>query len=176
MKTTGVIRRIDDLGRIVIPKEIRKTMRIKDGESLEIFLDSDNIILKKYSLLDNLTDFYKKYVDSINSAINKNVIIVDRDKIVASAGINKKKYLDKSISSYVDEIIQKRTLVTKKNIDNISIINGDSEKLSYVVAPIIINSDAIGAVIIFSNDSIIDEFEEKTADIAAKFLGKYIEE
>ena len=176
MKTTGVIRRIDDLGRIVIPKEIRKTMRIKDGESLEIFLDSDNIILKKYSLLDNLTDFYKKYVDSISSAIDKNVIIVDRDKIVASAGVNKKKYLDKNISSYIDEIIQKRTLVAKKNMDNISIINEDNEKLSYVVAPIIINSDAIGAVIIFSNDTIIDEFEKKTADIAAKFLGKYIEE
>lgn len=176
MKTTGVIRRIDDLGRIVIPKEIRKTMRIKDGESLEIFLDSDNIILKKYSLLDNLTDFYKKYVDSINDAIDKNVIIVDRDKIVASAGNNKKKYLDKNISSYVDEIIQKRFLVVKREFDNISIINDDFEKLSYVVAPIIINSDAIGAVIIFSDDSEIDEFEEKTAIIASKFLGKYIEE
>ena len=86
MKTTGVVRRIDDLGRIVIPKEIRKSMRIKDGESLEIFLDSDNIILKKYSDLGDLVDFYKNYADSINLYVNENIIIVDRNNIVAIAG------------------------------------------------------------------------------------------
>lgn len=176
MKTTGVVRRIDDLGRIVIPKEIRKTMHIKDGESLEIFLDSDNIILKKFSLLDDIDGFYKKYVDSIFDAIRKNIIIVNRDKIVASAGNNKSLYLNKSISSYVDDVIQKRILVVEKNMKNISIVSGENEKISYVIAPIIINSDAVGAVIIFSSDINIDEFEEKTASIAAKFLGKYIEE
>ena len=93
MKTTGVVRRIDDLGRIVIPKEIRKTLRIKDGESVEIFLDSDNIVLKKYSPLEGLPDFYKDYVDSIYSEIGGNVFIVDRDVILAVSGDLKKKYL-----------------------------------------------------------------------------------
>lgn len=176
MKTTGVVRRIDDLGRIVIPKEIRKTMRIKDGESLEIFLDSDNIILKKYSFFEDLEDFYKKYADSIHDGIGKNVLIVDRDKIVSAAGVDKKEYIGKTISSNVDNIIQKRILVTDKDLKSNSIVSGKVERMAYVIAPIIVNADAVGAVIIFSNRDQIDGFEEKTAFIAAKFLGKYIEQ
>ena len=90
LKSTGVVRRIDDLGRIVIPKEIRKNMKIKDGESVEIYLDSDNIILKKYSPLGNIMEFYKSYVNSIYEAILENIMIVDRDKVVAVAGDLKK--------------------------------------------------------------------------------------
>ena len=101
MKTTGVIRRIDDLGRIVIPKEIRKTLRIKDGESLEIYLDSDNIVLKKFSRLEGLSNFYKNYVDSVQSSIGENIMITDNEKIVAVAGTLKKKYLDHDISNYI---------------------------------------------------------------------------
>ena len=109
MKNTGVVRRIDDLGRIVIPKEIRKTLRIKDGESLEIFLSSDNIVLKKYSPLEGLQNFYKTYTDSIYSEIGNNVIIVDRDKVVAVSGDLRKKYLDKGISSELDKLIESKT-------------------------------------------------------------------
>ena len=175
MKTTGVVRRIDDLGRIVIPKEIRKTLRIKDGESVEIFLDSDNIVLKKYSPLGGIPNFYKEYADSIYSEIGGNVIIVDRDQIVAVAGDLKKKYLDTRISSSLDEIIQNRVVCYSENLDNISISNGVFEEVSYVIAPIISNGDAIGAVIIMFVDSKIDDFVVKTGSIAAKFLGKYIE-
>lgn len=175
MKNTGVVRRIDDLGRIVIPKEIRKTLRIKDGESVEIFLNSDNIVLKKYSPLQGLPMFYKDYVDSIYSEIGDNVIIVDRDKIVAVSGELRKEFLDNNISLELDEIIQNRTTVFSKDMDKISIVNNSFIDASYVVSPIISNGDAVGAVIILSTLKNIDDFIVKTCVIAAKFLGKYIE-
>ncbi len=175
MKSTGVVRRIDDLGRVVIPKEIRKSLRIKDGESLEIFLDRDNIILRKFSHLDNLADFYKSYVEAIHGVIGKNVIIVDRDKVVAVSGDLKKKYLDKAISNKVDEMIQKRMLLTVTEPTDFSLSTGLTENASYCFSPIIINGDAIGAVIILSNDEKITDFDEKTAVIATNFLSKYIE-
>lgn len=176
MKTTGVVRRIDDLGRIVIPKEIRKTLRIKDGESLEIFLDTDNIILKKYSPLDNLSEFYKDYVDSIHSSIGENILIMDRDNIVAFAGDLKKKYFEKSISRDLEEMMQKRTNIVEKDLKEITLSNNLTEIASYAISPIIVNGDVIGAVMILLKNKKIDEFEEKTITIAAKFLSKYIEE
>ena len=176
MKATGVVRRIDDLGRVVIPKEIRKTMRIKDGESLEFFLDSDNIVLKRYSPFENVESFYKSYVDSINSALENDVLIVDRDKIVAFAGALKKEYLGKTISNSIDKIIQDRTTLVKKENSDLELVTDKIIKASYVISPIIVRGDAIGAVVILSSKGRIDEFDEKTAIIAAKFLGKYIEE
>ena len=175
MKNTGVVRRIDDLGRIVIPKEIRKMLRIKDGESLEIFLNSDNIVLKKYSPLDSLPDFYNDYVDSIYSEIGNNIMIVDRDNFIAISGDLKKEYIGQTISGDIEEIIQNRVVVSSKELEKISLVNDDKVEASYVIAPIISNGDAIGAVIIMSTDKKIDDFIIKTGIIAAKFLGKYIE-
>lgn len=175
MKNTGVVRRMDDLGRIVIPKEIRKTLRIKDGESFEFFLNSDNIILKKYSPLEGLQDFYRKYAESICSEIGNNVVIVDREKIVAASGDFKRKFLDKPISSTIDLIIQNRTVSSSKFKSKIEIISDYVMDVSYVIAPIITNGDAVGAVIIMSQSDTIDDFVIKTGVIAAKFLGKYIE-
>jgi len=175
MKTTGVVRRIDDLGRIVIPKEIRKTLRIKDGESLEIFLDSDHIVLKKYSYLENIADFYKNYVEAIYSSIKENIMIIDRDQIVAASGEYKKKYLDQVISSYLENIIQTRSSVTEKDFVEFKITDTLSEQASFSIFPIIANGDAIGAVVMFSKSHKMDEFDAKTVQIAAKFLGKYIE-
>lgn len=176
MKNTGVVRRIDDLGRIVIPKEIRRSLRIKDGESLEIFLDSDNIILKKYSSFDNLTEFYKKYVDSVNSIIKKNIIITDRDAVVAAAGEIKKEYYGKNISKFLENVIQNRENICVKELTNVEFINGVNEKASYAVAPIIVNGDSIGAVVILNVDGKLSDNEEKIVAIASKFLGKYSEE
>lgn len=175
MKNTGVVRRIDDLGRIVIPKEIRKTLRIKDGESLEIFLSSDNIVLKKYSPLEGLQNFYKTYAESIYSEIGNNVLIVDRDRIVAVSGDLRKKVLGKPISLDIDLIIQKRVVVSSKEMVNLFISQDNNIDASYVIAPIITNGDAVGAVIIMSTSGEIDDFIIKTGIIAAKFLGKYIE-
>ena len=175
MKSTGIVRRIDDLGRVVIPKEIRKTLRIKDGESLEIFLEKDNIVLKKYSQLDDLAEFYKNYVDSIYSILDKDVIIVDRDKIVAATGKLRKRYIDKKISFVLDKMIQNRTLVKESKFKEFSLASDIKEKINFCMCPIIVNGDAIGAVIILSTDYEITEFDEKTALIASKFLSKHIE-
>lgn len=175
MKNTGVVRRIDDLGRIVIPKEIRKTLRIKDGESLEFFLSSDNIVLKKYSPLEGVQSFYKMYAESIYSEIGYDVMVVDRDKVVAVSGEFKKKYLDKPISSTIDFIVQNRAVSSSKEITKISIVSGEVLDASYVIAPIITNGDAVGAVIIISLSEKIDDFIIKTGVIASKFLGKYID-
>ena len=92
MKTTGVIRRIDELGRIVIPKEIRKSLRIKNGESLEVYLDGDSIILKKFSQIESLESISVDYVEAFNQIIKHNIIVTDRDKVVAVSGPLKKKY------------------------------------------------------------------------------------
>ncbi len=175
MKTTGVVRRIDDLGRIVIPKEIRKTLRIKDGESLEIFLDSDNIILKKYSRLSGLNDFYKNYVDSVWSAIGENIMITDNDKFVAIAGDLKKKCLNEPVSSYIEDIMQRREDAVAKTTTSLELSPGCFMDCTYAISPIIVNGDVLGSVILVSNSSRLEDFSEKTVKIAAKFLGKYIE-
>ena len=175
MKVTGIVRRIDDLGRIVIPKEIRKTLRVKDGESLEIYLDDDSIVLKKYFPLEKTSDFYKNYVTSIHEIIGENIVIVDRDTVLAFAGELKKKYLNKRISKLIDDSIENRVNVYEKEPKELNLSGEEIEKVSYILAPIITDGDAIGAVIIFSLSKELDEFYEKIVVIAAKFLGKYIE-
>ena len=159
MKTTGVVRRIDDLGRIVIPKEIRRTLRIHDGESLEIFVDNEIITLKKYSSLNELANVSKILVESINKEINKDIIITDRDNVIAASGVNKKKYMGKNISSYLENVINDRKSVRIFN-----------EKV------IIANGDAVGSAIIVSLENNISESEEKLIKIVAEFLGKHVEE
>lgn len=176
MKSTGVIRRIDDLGRVVIPKEIRKNLRIRDGESVEIFLESDNIVLKKYSPFSDLENFYRAYVDAVHPSIHGNIMIVDRDKFVAVSGNLKRSYLNGIISSTLDEIIQNREVVTCYDFEEINLVGEKLEIASYVIAPIVARGDVLGAVIILSKDRRVDDFASKTATIAAKFLGKYIEE
>ena len=98
MSTTGIIRRIDELGRIVIPKEIRKNLRIKNGDNLEILVEGENITLKKYSQIENLESIASMYADSFYQVLKYNVIITDTDKIVAVGGNLKKKYMNNGIS------------------------------------------------------------------------------
>ena len=175
MKTTGVIRRIDDLGRIVIPKEIRRNLRIHDGESMEIFVDKDFITLKKYSSLDELTNISKLLVDSINNETKKTVFITDMDRVIAFAGDDKKRYLSLSISNYLAQIIneRKRVKIVKKKIE---LIDGIDEDISCIIYPIIANGDASGAVVIISKNNDISESEDQLVKIISEFLGKHIEE
>lgn len=174
MKSTGVLRRIDDLGRIVIPKEIRKNLKIRDGESLEIFINGDAIVLKKYSFMSDLYDIAQTCSDSIYDVINKNVIITDRDRVIATSGSLKKKYNGKEISIFISGIIDKRENIINNNTIELEIINGIVEEYKYVAYPVIANGDAVGIVLILS-DSNIKECEEKSASFIAKFLGKHLE-
>src|SRR5690554_5644722 len=111
MKATGVVRRIDDLGRIVIPKEIRKSLRIREGDSLEIYTDgSDSIILKKYSHVENINNFIIQYVEAVYSSSKRDIIVTDTERIIAAAGNFRKDLVGKKITSSLDEKIQRRTL------------------------------------------------------------------
>ncbi len=176
METTGVVRRIDDLGRIVIPKEIRRTLGIKDGTSLEIFVEKDMVALKKHSSMNNLLHFAEVYVDSIYNSIKKDIIITDRDNVIACAGGIKKEYLNKPISSYLEDCIEKSNIIVEKELNNISIIQGKQEECRYVINTVISNGESIGAVIMLSFDDAIGDLEEKTVQIASQFFGKHIEE
>ena len=176
MKTTGVVRRIDDLGRIVIPKELRRTLRIRDGESLEIFVDNEMIALKKYSSMSDLKEISDDLVNTISQVIFRNVIITDRDKVISSSSNIRNKYIDKNISRYLEQKLSNREIVIEKNNHEIELLEGIKEKFAYVISPIIMNGDAVGNVIIFSENESITDSEVKLASIVSNFLGKHIEE
>ena len=176
MKSTGVVRRVDDLGRIVIPKEIRRTLRIRDGEELEIFVDDEAIILKKFSNVADLGDVSKKIVDVVSSFIGKTVLVTDRDTFITGSGELKKKYLNKEISSYIEDIMSNRNVVVQKNIGNIQLGDVSGEMYSYIINPIISFGDVIGSFIVISTSSDISEFDVTITGMITQFLGKYVED
>lgn len=172
MKATGVVRRIDDLGRIVLPKELRRTMRIKEGESLEIFTDGDNmIVLKKYSPFSQIDSFVKDYVDSFNQTYKQNMIVCDLDKVIYSSldGL-----YDKKITNSLDSIIKKRNTHISSKDQSLNIVDGISLSKDIIIKPINIYGDVLGCVIIESNEH-ITPFDESLADFSASYLSKYLE-
>lgn len=173
MKSTGVVRRIDELGRIVIPKEIRKSLRIKNGDSLEIFLNDEDIVLKKYSPIETLESILDNYVDSFNQVMKHNIIVTDRDKVIAIAGSLKKKYFGKSISDFTDRSIERRDSFVERQKKNVNIVEDISELCYYSFSSIVNNGDAIGSVIILSTEVPITDSEEKMAVILSKILSKH---
>ena len=173
MSTTGIIRRIDELGRIVIPKEIRKNLRIKNGDNLEILVDGENITLKKYSQIENLENMASIYAESFYQVLKYNIFITDTDKVVAAAGNLKKKYINNGISEEIERMIERRDNFVERKKKNIEISPGCSEFGYYTVATIINNGDSIGAVIILSTDTPMLEQEEKLGSILANILSNY---
>ena len=162
MKQTGVTRKIDELGRIVIPKEIRKNLGIRDGESLEIYTSDDSIILKKYYEVKKLEDVCDKLCEMIKNIYDVNILITDREKIVSSSISNyKDKLLDKDLIELIDEreLLISDKLLTKK-------IGNDEVIGYYTVVPIVASSDSLGLVII------VDEV--KTYERLAKFVAKIV--
>jgi AbrB family transcriptional regulator (stage V sporulation protein T) len=175
MKATGIIRRIDELGRIVVPKEIRKNLRIKEGESLEIFLDDENIVLKKYSSAKKISDLAQNFTDAIYYFIKHNIIISDNNVILAASGNMKKEYLNKPISIQLENKINKREDLIEKNSKNISIVDEKEINATYAISPIIVNGDTVGTVMIFSTDKEITEIDYKLVQIVSKFLSSHLE-
>ena len=183
MKATGIVRRIDDLGRVVIPKEIRRTLRIREGDPLEIFTDRDGgVILKKYSPIEELTDFSKEYCESLQQVIGHIVLICDKDAFVSVSGATKKEYLERKVSSELEKIMDgRKTVLLNKSENTVIPLHNDEEETSYnsqVIAPIIAEGDAIGAVMIISKEEgeKFGELELKLAETAAAFLGKQMEQ
>ena len=170
MKTTGIIRRIDDLGRIVIPKELRKTLRIKNGDSLEIFVDNEDIILKKYSPMESIEEAAARYVDRFSGVIKHSVIVTDKDRVIAAGGSLKKRYLGRQISEFTERGIERRDSFVERQKKTFSFVEGVEEFGYYSFSSIISEGDTIGSVIIISIDNPILESEEKMASILSKLL------
>ena len=180
MKATGIVRRIDDLGRVVIPKEIRRTLRIREGDPLEIFVDRDGeVILKKYSPIGELSDFSQEYADSLYENLNHLTLISDRDNIIAVAGASKKDYLNRQIGQVIEDSMENRKTVMNADNAEISIVKDSPETVtSYIVAPIIAAGDPIGTVILVSKDNSnrMSSLEQKLVETAASFLAKQMEQ
>ncbi|MEI3604571.1 stage V sporulation protein T [Pseudogracilibacillus sp. SE30717A] len=178
MKATGIVRRIDDLGRVVIPKEIRRTLRIREGDPLEIFVAREGeVILKKYSPINELGHFATEYAEALFDSIHFPVLICDRDEVIAVSGSSKKDYLNKSIGSHIEEAIESRSNVLEDEKSTIEIIRGNEEEVdSYAISTIVANGDPIGSVLVISKQGeTLSEVEHKVAETAANFLGKQME-
>lgn len=182
MKATGIVRRIDDLGRVVVPKEIRRTLRIREGDPLEIFTDRQGeIILKKYSPIGELSQFAGQYAESLAQTTGNLICITDRDHVVASAGIGRKEFDGKPISKQLENLIENRENVTASQGDAsfIKITLDDSGEYSFqAIATIICQGDAIGSVIIYGKDEKqkVGDTENKLVITAAGFLGRQMEQ
>ncbi len=184
MKATGIVRRIDELGRVVIPKEIRRTLRIREGDPLEIFTDREGeVILKKYSPIGELGDFAKEYVEALHQAFGHVAVICDKDNIIAASGTGKRDLMDKGISSEVESIMKNREKATI-NADTGSIVSitaDESDSASYtaqVIVPILASGDAIGAVMLLSHEDgcVMNRSELKVCETASYFMGKQLED
>ena len=182
MRATGIVRRIDDLGRIVVPKEIRRTLRIREGDPLEIFTDREGeIILKKYSPIGELSTFAKQYAEAMAQATGHIIVISDKDQFIAvSGGGSKRDWLGKPISRELERAIDDRSSVAAMRTDKtyIRLTPDDDEVTWQVVTPIIAEGDAIGAVMVVSKESkgTYGEGEMKLSQTAANFLGKQMED
>ena len=183
MKATGIVRRIDDLGRVVIPKEIRRTMRIREGDPLEIYTDREGeVIFKKYSPIGELNSFASQYAETLHKTCELSVIITDRDNVIALAGVPKKEYADKKISADLEKITENRSMYQYKSGDRrLSVIDdaGGSYFISCAV-PIISEGDVIGCAVSVlpeseNGDSRNTETEGKLMKSAAYFLGSQLQ-
>jgi AbrB family transcriptional regulator (stage V sporulation protein T) len=174
MKATGIVRRIDDLGRIVIPKEIRRTLRIRERDALEIFTDRDGeVILKKYSPIADLEDFAQEYADSLFESTGHIALIIDRDTYIAVSGASKKTYLGKTVSDDVADLLEDRKPWNSATANRkLSIAN--FEEAHQILVPIIHDGDVVGAVVLVSKDKPLGELEQTLCQTAADFLAKQL--
>ncbi len=182
MKATGIVRRIDDLGRIVIPKEIRRTLRIREGDPMEIYTDRENgIILKKYSPIGELGEFAGQYAESLAQTTGMMVCITDHDRVIAAAGGAKRDYLGKNISKKLEEAISEREqLQAIPEERKYMPITQEAQESAYAqtICPIISHGDSIGSVVMLAKEpkAKMGESEKKLAYCAASFLGRQMEQ
>lgn len=179
MKATGIVRRIDDLGRVVIPKEIRRTMRIREGDPLEIYTDTNGeVIFKKYSPIGELGPYTKQYAEILGRTTGLPVVICDRDHIIAVSGVSKKDALEKRISPLTESYMESRRSFIKTQGENSFCVTDSVEPQVAVLSPIIGSGDVLGAVALLSDEkgSAPTQTNIKLVQVAASFLGKQMEE
>ena len=182
MKATGIVRRIDELGRVVVPKEIRRTLRIREGDPLEIFTDRDGeIILKKYSPIGELGSYAQEFVQSLNKTFSVHAAICDKDVFIACSNAIKRELGDKPISGDVEAAVINRSPVqyAAEYGDMIRILDHDGKEnfTGVSISPIIALGDPIGAVVLLNRDEMPLSLEAvKAAEMVAMFLGKLMEQ
>ena len=181
MKATGIVRKIDDLGRIVIPKEIRRTMRIREGDPLEIFTERDGTVLfKKYSQVGEINDFSDYYADAVSSATGFLTAITDKDIVISVGGGAKKDIIGKNISEELSEILDDRMTYGyfENDEETVPLLNNTDKYKISIACPIVCQGEAIGSVVIFFNDDIqkLGETEEKIAQSFASVIGNRADE
>ncbi len=178
MKATGIVRRIDDLGRVVIPKEIRRTMRIREGDPLEIYTAADGeVIFKKYSPMGEMSQTAVQFADALSKHTELPVIITDRDHCIAAAGTPKREAIDRRISSGLEELMEGRRSFVCSEGKSLTALEG-LERTVAVAHPIICAGDVLGTVILLSDETgrRPSETDTKLTAITANFLAKQMEE
>ena len=177
MKATGIVRRIDDLGRIVIPKEIRRKLRIHEGDPLEIFTDSNGtVIFKKYSPIGELGEFATQFAESLAKTAGLAACITDKDNIIAVSGVPKRELRERKVSGDIEKLMQSKSFFSAQDSDSIPVADGIDKYEAGVVAPIIYDGDGIGSVVFIAEEpSQVGEIEKKLAEAAAGFLGRTME-
>ena len=178
MKATGIVRRIDDLGRVVIPKEIRRTMRIREGDPLEIYTDADGeVIFKKYSPIGELGPYTQQYADVLARTTGLPALLCDRDRIIAAAGVPKKEVLERPITPELEALMEARAAHTAGENAALFPCDGSARQVA-VMYPIIGGGDVMGAVMVLcgEDDAPPTPTQQKLVQIAAGFLGKQMEE
>lgn len=173
MNLVGIVRRIDNLGRIVIPKEIRKVLKLKENEEVEIKVEDDKIILNKYSELKTIKEAINKLIITIEDLYNKDIIITDLNNIIYTS--NKYKYLlNKEISDYLNNLILNRENINSLEKKNLMITNTYEINSYFIIKSIIINGDIYGTIIYLS-DNINNDFDNNIVNIINNFFIKYLE-
>ena len=174
MKATGIVRRIDDLGRVVIPKEIRRTMRIREGDPLEIYTTREGeVIFKKYSVIGGLEEFAAQFCDTLSRSTEFSAAVTDRDAVIAIAGAGKKELLGKRVSDALEQVMEQRGLYCGEGVA----VSDDNDRFrAAVAAPILCEGDVLGAVLFLTQeDRAAGETECKLAQTVAAFLSKNME-
>ena len=178
MKATGIVRRIDDLGRVVIPKEIRRTMRIREGDPLEIYTSRDGeVIFKKYSLMGGLDDFAAQLCETMSRSTGAICAVTDRDSVIAVAGGAKRELLGKNLSPQLEQIMEQRSIYQyRSGQERLPVSESTGQYAAAVAAPILCGGDVLGLVLFVSaEDRLPGEGEYKLAQAVAGFLGKHME-
>ncbi len=179
MKATGIVRRIDDLGRVVIPKEIRRTMRIREGDPLEIYTDNDGeVIFKKYSPIGELSSFASQYAEVLGKIGGYPVVVCDRDHVISVAGIPKKELLERRVSPALEELMeQRRNFAVTGDGKKMQPVEG-VDRYALVQAPIIAAGDVCGSIMFIAGDNPnpATDTEIKLIQVGAAFLGRQMEE
>lgn len=184
MRATGIVRRIDELGRVVIPKEIRRTLRIREGDPLEIFTDHDGeVVLKKYSPIGEISAIAKDYTDSLYRTLGHVALICDRDAVVSSSGAAKRDYVEKALSAEVDQILQSRQIAVLNLSAGAKMIplTADDRAENYtaqIVVPILADGEIIGGLMLVSRETgaSMSDVDRKVAETTANIVGKQMEQ